>query len=104
VGFRRQGCGYEQEAGSCAALRTGISLGMTLIDTSEGYGGGRSEELIGHVISGQRDCVFLVTKVDHAVFGGSAYEVRQHERMARHCTECPVQRNSSFSYRSLARC
>jgi diketogulonate reductase-like aldo/keto reductase len=48
------------------ALRTGISLGMTLIDTSEGYGGGRSEELIGHVISGQRDRVFLVTKVDHA--------------------------------------
>ena len=47
------------------ALRTGISLGMTVIDTSEGYGGGRSEELIGRVIAGQRDHVFLVSKVDH---------------------------------------
>ncbi|MGC1348621.1 MAG: aldo/keto reductase, partial [Xanthobacteraceae bacterium] len=47
------------------ALRTGISLGMIVIDTSEGYGGGRSEELIGRVIAGQRDRVFLVSKVDH---------------------------------------
>jgi diketogulonate reductase-like aldo/keto reductase len=47
------------------ALRTGISLGMTVIDTSEGYGGGRSEELIGRAIAGQRDRVFLVSKVDH---------------------------------------
>jgi diketogulonate reductase-like aldo/keto reductase len=47
------------------ALRTGISLGMKVIDTSEGYGGGRSEELIGRAIAGQRDRVFLVSKVDH---------------------------------------
>ena len=46
------------------ALRTGISLGMTLIDTSGNYGNGRSEELIGHVIAGQRDRVFLVSKVE----------------------------------------
>ena len=37
------------------ALRAGISLGMTLIDTSGDYGNGRSEELIGHAIAGQRD-------------------------------------------------
>ena len=36
---------------------------MTLIDTAEIYGGGRSEELIGHAIAGQRDRVFLVSKV-----------------------------------------
>jgi len=45
------------------ALRTGLSLGMTLIDTALLYAGGRSEELIGHVIAGQRDRVFLVSKV-----------------------------------------
>jgi diketogulonate reductase-like aldo/keto reductase len=45
------------------ALRTGISLGMTLIDTAEVYGNGRSEKLIGRVIAGQRDGVFLVSKV-----------------------------------------
>ncbi len=46
------------------ALRTGISLGMTLIDTSGNYGGGRSEEFISRVISGQRDHIFLVSKVE----------------------------------------
>jgi diketogulonate reductase-like aldo/keto reductase len=45
------------------ALRTGFSLGMTLIDTSDDYSGGRSEKLIGDVIAGQRDRVFLVSKL-----------------------------------------
>lgn len=46
------------------AVRTGISLGMTLIDTSGNYGNGRSEQFIGHVIAGQRDRIFLVSKVE----------------------------------------
>ncbi len=46
------------------ALRTGISLGMTLLDTSGNYGNGRSEEFISHVIAGQRDRIFLVSKVE----------------------------------------
>jgi diketogulonate reductase-like aldo/keto reductase len=46
------------------ALRTGLALGMTLIDTSGNYGNGRSEELISRVVAGQRDRVFLVTKVE----------------------------------------
>ncbi|MGC2076066.1 MAG: aldo/keto reductase [Xanthobacteraceae bacterium] len=45
------------------ALRTGLSLGMTVIDTAEIYSSGHSEELIGRAISGQRDHVFLVSKV-----------------------------------------
>ena len=56
------------------ALRTGLSLGMTLIDTAENYGEGRSEELINHAIAGQRDRVFLVSKVetDHVTGDGIA--------------------------------
>src|SRR5262245_53576391 len=50
----------QPEAAVQEALRTGISLGMNLIDTAELYG---SEELIGRAISGQRDKVFLVSKV-----------------------------------------
>jgi diketogulonate reductase-like aldo/keto reductase len=46
------------------ALRTGISLGMTLIDTSGDYGNGRSERFIGQAIAGQRDRIFLVSKVE----------------------------------------
>jgi hypothetical protein len=45
------------------ALRTGLSLGLTLIDTAELYGNGRAEEFIGRVIAGRRDRVFLVSKV-----------------------------------------
>ncbi|MDE2476043.1 MAG: aldo/keto reductase, partial [Alphaproteobacteria bacterium] len=45
------------------AMRTGIALGMTLIDTSRNYADGRTESLIGRVIAGQRDRVFLVSKV-----------------------------------------
>ena len=55
-----------------AALRTGISLGLSLIDTAEIYGDGRAEQMIGHVIAGQRSTVFLVSKVspDHATASG----------------------------------
>lgn len=45
-----------------AALRTGIDLGMTLIDTAEMYGEGASEKLIGEAIAGRRDDLFLVSK------------------------------------------
>ncbi|MCU1304599.1 MAG: oxidoreductase [Candidatus Sulfotelmatobacter sp.] len=45
------------------ALRTGIDLGMTLIDTAEMYANGGAEKLVGEAISGHRDQVFLVSKV-----------------------------------------
>ena len=43
-------------------LRLGCELGMTLIDTAEAYGAGRSEELVGTAIRGIRDEVFIATK------------------------------------------
>ena len=46
------------------ALRTGISLGMTLLDTSGNYGNGRSEQFLSHVIAGQRERIYLVSKVE----------------------------------------
>jgi len=46
-----------------AALRLGIELGMPLIDTAEMYGEGGAEELVADAIEGQRDRVFVVTKV-----------------------------------------
>ena len=45
------------------ALQTGIDLGLTVIDTAEMYGDGRSESLVGEAIAGCRDAVFLVSKV-----------------------------------------
>ena len=46
-----------------AALRRGLDLGLTHIDTAEMYGSGRVEELVGEAIAGRRDEVFLVSKV-----------------------------------------
>src|SRR5262249_19029307 len=58
------GRGRRPAAGEEEALRTGLSLGMKLIDTSGDYGEGRSEELIKRVIAGQRDRAFVVSKVE----------------------------------------
>ncbi len=46
-----------------AALRRGLDLGMTHIDTAEMYGSGAAESLVGAAIAGRRDEVFLVSKV-----------------------------------------
>jgi diketogulonate reductase-like aldo/keto reductase len=46
-----------------AALRLGLDLGMTLIDTAEMYADGGAEELTGQALAGRRDEVFLVSKV-----------------------------------------
>jgi diketogulonate reductase-like aldo/keto reductase len=46
-----------------AALRAGLDLGLTLIDTAEMYGEGRAEELVAEAIDGRRDEVFIVSKV-----------------------------------------
>lgn len=52
-----------RDAEEVAALKLGIELGLTLIDTAEMYGDGRAEELVGEAIAGQRDRVFVVSKV-----------------------------------------
>ncbi|ABP60352.1 aldo/keto reductase [Enterobacter sp. 638] len=45
------------------ALRAGIDLGLTLIDTAEMYADGAAEEVVGEAIKGQREKVYLVSKV-----------------------------------------
>jgi diketogulonate reductase-like aldo/keto reductase len=52
-----------RRAHEIAALRLGIELGMTLIDTAEMYADGEAEKLVGEAIRGQRERVFLVSKV-----------------------------------------
>ena len=67
-----QGCmgigGYlsrdsHQDDNQAKALRLGIELEMNFIDTAEAYGDGHSEELVGRVIEGIRDKVFIASKV-----------------------------------------
>ena len=56
-----------------AALRRGLDLGMTHIDTAEMYGSGAAEEVVAEAIAGRRDEVFLVSKVlpQHASRSGT---------------------------------
>jgi diketogulonate reductase-like aldo/keto reductase len=53
----------DPEARAIEALRLGMDLGLTLIDTAEMYGSGRAEEIVGKAIAGYRERVFLVSKV-----------------------------------------
>jgi len=53
----------DTEALAVKALRWGLDLGMTHIDTAEMYGNGHIEELVAEAIAGRREEVFLVSKV-----------------------------------------
>src|SRR5947207_4714343 len=62
-GTWRMGEAKKAYADEVAALRLGIDLGMTLIDTAEMYGEGGAEKVVADAIDSQRDRVFVVTKV-----------------------------------------
>jgi len=62
-GTWRMGENKSARADEVEALRLGIDLGMTLIDTAEMYGEGGAEKVVADAIAGQRDRVFVVTKV-----------------------------------------
>ncbi|MFD4569026.1 aldo/keto reductase [Streptomyces sp. NPDC058467] len=57
------GEGPNRRADEIAALRLGLDLGMTVVDTAEMYGDGAAEELVGEAIGKRRSEVFLVSKV-----------------------------------------
>jgi diketogulonate reductase-like aldo/keto reductase len=57
------GEGRHRRADEVAALKLGLDLGITLIDTAEMYADGASEEIVRDAIAGRRDEVFLVSKV-----------------------------------------
>jgi diketogulonate reductase-like aldo/keto reductase len=63
----------EQRKAEIGALRLGLDLGMTLIDTAEMYAEGDTERLVGDAVSGRRDEVFLTSKVlpSHATHRGT---------------------------------
>src|ERR1700722_15354572 len=73
-GSARLGQERHPEAAETEALRAGLSLGMMLIDTAEIFGKGNAERLISHVIAGQRDHVFLVSKVWPSHVAGNGIE------------------------------
>jgi diketogulonate reductase-like aldo/keto reductase len=67
------GSGRHRPEEEIAALRLGLDVGMTLVDTAEMYGDGASERLVGRAVANRRDDVFLVSKVlpQHATMRGT---------------------------------
>lgn len=64
----------DRAAQAAEALRLGIQLGLTHIDTAELYGDGRAEEIVGEAIAGvPRERLFIVSKVlpQHASYEGT---------------------------------
>ena len=53
----------DRRAAAVGAMKRGLDLGMTHIDTAEMYGAGAAEKLVAEAIAGRRDEVFLVSKV-----------------------------------------
>jgi diketogulonate reductase-like aldo/keto reductase len=82
-GSARLGQGGRPQADEEDALRTGLSLGMTVIDTAEVYGKGSAERSISRVIAGQRDRVFLVSKVSPGHVAGDGIARACEESLAR---------------------
>ncbi len=62
LGTWRMGESRARRADEIAALRLGLDLGVTLIDTAEMYGAGEAEEIVAEAIRGRRREVFVVTK------------------------------------------
>jgi aryl-alcohol dehydrogenase-like predicted oxidoreductase len=77
-----------------AVVDAAIDAGITLLDTADSYGAGRSEEILGEVLAGRRDQVVLATKFGHrgadlgygpaaGAKGGRGYIIRAVERSLR---------------------
>lgn len=68
LGTWMMGESERKRADEVAALKFGLDLGVTLIDTAEMYGDGEAECIVGEAIAGRRDGLFLVSKVlpEHA--------------------------------------
>ena len=63
LGTWRMGESARNRKDEVTALRLGIELGVTLIDTAEMYGNGGAEEIVAEAVSGRRDEIFVVSKV-----------------------------------------
>lgn len=63
LGTWMMGESEKMRADEVDALKLGLDLGATLIDTAEMYGDGEAEAIVGEAIAGRRDGLFIVSKV-----------------------------------------
>ncbi|MFF3741110.1 aldo/keto reductase [Streptomyces sp. NPDC002566] len=84
--------GDADDAESIATLRHALDLGVSLLDTSDFYGHGHNEELIGRAIAGRRDDVVLATKFGFANRLGEPTAIRGDAEYVRQACEASLRR------------
>ncbi|QLE70346.1 aldo/keto reductase [Streptomyces rectiverticillatus] len=86
------GYGATDDAQSIATLQHALDLGVTFWDTSDYYGAGHNEELIGRAVAGRRDEVVLATKFGFANRLGEPTRVRGDAAYVRQACEASLRR------------
>ncbi|MCL6301915.1 aldo/keto reductase [Streptomyces kronopolitis] len=86
------GYGESDDAQSIATINRALDLGVTLLDTSDFYGAGHNEELIGRAVAGRRDEVVLATKFGFANRLGEPTAIRGDAAYVRAACEASLRR------------
>ncbi|WP_369204465.1 aldo/keto reductase [Streptomyces sp. PU-14G] len=86
------GYGSADDETSLATLHHALDLGVTLLDTSDFYGAGHNEELVGRAVAGRRDEVVLATKFGFANKLGEATLIRGDAAWVRQACEASLRR------------
>lgn len=86
------GYGASDDATSVATLRHALDLGVTLLDTSDYYGAGHNERLVGRAVAGHRDEAVIATKFGFANQLGEAVRLRGDAAYVRQACEASLRR------------
>ncbi|WP_411137545.1 aldo/keto reductase [Streptomyces sp. C10] len=86
------GYGESDDAQSVATIHRALDLGVSLLDTSDFYGAGHNEELIGRAIAGRRDEVVLATKFGFANRLGEPTMIRGDAAYVREACDASLSR------------
>ncbi|KOG38277.1 aldo/keto reductase [Streptomyces decoyicus] len=86
------GYGESDDAQSVATINRALDLGVSLLDTSDFYGAGHNEELIGRAIAGRRDEVVLATKFGFANRLGQPTAIRGDAAYVREACDASLRR------------
>lgn len=86
------GYGESDDAQSIATINHALDLGVSLLDTSDFYGAGHNEELIGRAIAGRRDEVALATKFGFANALGEPTAIRGDAAYVREACDASLRR------------
>ncbi|WP_310717884.1 aldo/keto reductase [Streptomyces lydicus] len=86
------GYGESDDKQSIATLNRALDLGVSLLDTSDFYGAGHNEELIGRAIAGRRDEVVLATKFGFANVLGQPTTIRGDAAYVRQACDASLRR------------